>query len=280
MNEPALSMTGRLATELATNDQQATLDKPLRFSVLKQMGRSPMHCLHAMHNNYEPTLAMRLGSSVHSLLLGGPPVVTYTGKVRRGKDYEAWLADQQPDAIIVTAKEEFRARGMVASVHAHAAAERILFGPDVVFESTIHWEWMGQKFRSTPDARTKSHLVDLKTTRDATPDRFQWDARKAAYNAQLYTYAKAMEWENGFEPKQTYLIAVESAAPHPVTVHELTPRTLEHGGRLARAWLESLIACRTSGVWSGYSDAVVEFDTPLDIETDLVFGDDEDEASE
>ncbi len=272
-----MALSGELRDMLAANAQDA--EQPLRFSHIRQMGRSPAHCLHALKNDWEPTLSMRLGSATHSLLLGGPPLCRYPGKVRRGKDYDAWFAEQPTGCIVVNAKEEGRAQAMDAAVRAHEAASRVLFQPDTLFEKTIYWEWMGQKFRSTPDARTKGHLVDLKTTRDATPDRFQYDARRSAYHAQLYTYSKAMEAENGYAPKSVYLVSVESSPPHAVVVHELTLRALDEGGKLARGWLERLIECKASGVWGGYDDGVVEFDVPFDMDS-LVFEDDDDSTTE
>jgi hypothetical protein len=274
MNEPALAQTAVLRDELAANDQRALTDKPLRFSYLKQMARSAAHCLHAMRNEYEPTLAMKLGSAAHSLLLGGQRLAVYPGKTRRGKEWDAFVADNT-DALIVSSREMRTAQNIDAAVRADPVASRVLFQPGMVYEQTIHWNWKGRSFRSTPDARGMSHLVDLKTTRDASLERFKWDAIKSAYHAQLYSYAKAMEEVNGFAPTRVYIVAVESKPPHLCSVHELTPRALEHGGRLMNEWLDALLACETSGVWPGYASSAVELDVPLDMEADLDWGDDD-----
>jgi hypothetical protein len=52
-----------------------TRSLPLRYSVLKAMGQSPLHAQHAMlRGGGEQTLARRLGSGAHAMLLGGGEV--------------------------------------------------------------------------------------------------------------------------------------------------------------------------------------------------------------
>ena len=129
---------------------------PVRFSTLKQMSRSPAHALYSQTNPYEPTLAMRLGSGVHSLLLGGPPVLEWTGKQRRGKDYDAWLADHPPDAIVLLAKDYARSHAIANAVRGNDDARRVLLAPGMRHEQTIMWEQDGRARRSTPDARSST----------------------------------------------------------------------------------------------------------------------------
>jgi hypothetical protein len=266
-------MTGQIAAELAANDQD-TRSHPVRTSHLKQMGRSAAHCRHAILNDYEPTLPMRLGKGCHSLLLGGPPVLLCPTKQRRGKDYDAWLGKQEEDAIVLTGKEFRRAHAMADAVRGNKLAAQVLFAPGTIYEETIFWEQNGRKRRSTPDARTKSHMVDLKTTRDASPEKFRWDAIRMGYHVQMGDYEQAMIAQNGYAPKSVYMVAVESKEPHLCTVHKLTTGALERGAKQAREWLAALIECEQSGVWPGYADLILDFDVPLDVETDLVWDDD------
>ncbi len=223
---------------------------------------------------------MRIGSGVHSLLLGGPPVVRYSGKVRRGKEFDAWLADQSADAIVLLDKDYQRTHRIAAAVRADPVAERVLYQPDTVYEETILWEQSGRARRSTPDARTKTHLVDLKSCRTAEPEKFRWDAIRMGYHAQLADYASAMEEKNGYAPRDVYIVAVEQLDPHGVSVHRLTPGALDKGKRMVAGWLAQFLDCETRNEWPGYSGTVLDFDVPID-ETDLVFADDDagDEAA-
>ncbi len=271
MNDAALALSADLRDELAANDPHE-----LRFSYARAMSRSAAHARYAMQHDWEPTLAMKLGTAAHSLLLGGQRLAVYPGKTRRGKEWEAFKAENL-DALIVSVGEMKRAEGIAASVRADPVASRVLFPPDLKmqYEQTIHWSFRGRLFRSTPDARSHRHLVDLKTTRDASLERFAWDAIKSGYHAQLAGYAKAMEAENGVAPDSVYIVAVESRAPYLCSVHKLTPRALEKGLRLMTEWVDQIIACETSGIWQGYANAPVDLDVPLDVDTDLDWGDED-----
>ncbi len=279
MIEPALSMTGELAAELAANDQQVTDPRtmPIRFSHLKAMGRSPAHCFHSMQFDSEPTLAMRMGSGVHSLILGGPPVLRCPTKQQRGKDFESWRAAQPANGIVLSAKNYDRAHRIANAVRANPLASKVLFAPGTIYEDTILWEQNGRARRSTPDARTESHLVDLKSCRDASLEKFRWDAIRMGYHVQLADYAQAMTAQYGHPPKMIYIVAVEQAAPHMCSVHRLTTGAIERGAKQAATWLQALIECEQSGRWPGYSDVIVDFDVPLDVDVDLEWGDDDED---
>ena len=273
-------MTAQLRDELAANDQKASALTPIRNSHLKAMGRSAAHCHHAMQFDMEPTLAMRLGKGTHSLILGGPSVLLCPTKQRKGKDYDAWRKEQPEDAIVLTAKEYRKAHAMADAVRANPLASKVLFAPGTIYEDTILWEQNGRARRCTPDARTERHLVDLKSCRDATPERFRWDAIKMGYHVQMADYAQAMAAQNGQPPRDVYIVAVESSGAHQCSVHRLTPGALERGLKQANEWMAQLLECERSGVWPGYSDVIVDFDVPLDVDVDLDWGDDDDSDDE
>ncbi len=256
MNGAALALSAELRDVLGASDQE---DHHLRFSHAKAMGRSAAHARHAMQSNYEQTVAMKIGAGAHSLLLGGPRLVSFPGKVMRGKEWAAFKAENL-DALILSTRQLQTAEAIAASVRADPIASRVLFQPGMVYEQTIHWQYKGRKIRSTPDARSKGHLVDLKTTRDASIERFQWDALRSAYHGQLASYAKAMEADNGYPPRDVYILAVESRPPYPCSVHRLTPRALEKGWQMVTGWLDQILACEESGQWNGYTTDVVDMD--------------------
>lgn len=275
MNEAALAMTGELATAIAANTNTDTRSLPARTSHLKEMGRSPAHCRNAMLNDREASLSMRIGSGAHSLILGGPDVLLCPTKQRRGKEYDLWRKGQPADAIVLLPKEYKKAHGIAAAVRANRLACQVLFAPGTVYEGTIFWERNGRARRSTPDARTLSHLADLKTCRSAEPEKFRWDAIKLGYHIQMGDYAEAMKVKNGFAPKDVYIVAVEQNAPHVCTVHRLTTGALERGLNKADEWLGKLIECEASGIWPGYADQILDFDVPID-PVDLEWGDEDD----
>lgn len=275
MNAAALEMTAELATTLATPPD--TKDIPLRHSHLKQMARSAAHCRHAMISGYDDaTLSKRLGSGVHSLILGGDPVLLWKGKQRKGKDYDAWRKEQPKEAHVYTAKNYDRTHRIADAIRSDRHASQILFAPGSIYEKTINWTWMGRSRRTTPDVRTWSHLAELKTTRNASPEKFKWDVLRFGYHAQLADQQLACEADTGRLPKDVYCVAVETVAPFVVTVYRLTPNDLEMGARLNCAWMERFQLAEATNCWDGYCQTIQDLDLPGD-DDGLVFTDDEGE---
>lgn len=241
----------------ATDD---TRSQPLRYSVLKAMKSSPAHARAlALRSGDGASLALRLGSAGHALTFGDKPVVVYSGKQRRGKEWDAFQAEHQGD-IIVNAKEYAQAKGMADAIKANPIAARVLFQKDAIMEQRIDWEWNGRKWRSTPDMRAFRTLAELKTTRCADPERFHWDALRMSYHVQLAVYKRAIFETTGVKVRDVYLFAVESTPPYVVTPFKLSERSLEHGDRLAKEWHERFLQCEESGKWPGYTDGIAELD--------------------
>ena len=276
MTGAALAISEQLAAELAANARPDPRSLPVRYSHMRSMARSPAHALHAMQHDYEATLSMRIGKGAHSLLLGGPPVLCCPTKQRRGKDFDAWFATQPSDAIVLSKKEHARAIAIHAAVSSNTLARQVLTVPGTLFEDTIIWEQSGRARRSTPDARTRDHVVELKTCRDASPDRFRWDVARMGYDGQLADQAEAMRFINGVAPRRCYIIAVENNPPHLCTVHLLTDGTIERATKRNAQWLSQLLECEQTGKWPGYSDQILDLDVP-DQNMELVFDESDDE---
>lgn len=275
MEPETLELTEDLAAMLHDNSSESTLEHPLRNSHLKMMQRSPLHARHAILCDTEPTLAMRVGSGVHSLLLGGAPLACYAGKVRRGKEYDAFVAAQPDNAIILGRNDYDRSHRIADAVRRDPLAMDVLYRPGSVYESTIWFDQNGRARRCTPDVRSESHLVELKSTRNAHPERFKYDAIKMAYHGQLADYAGAIHATTGVYPKDVFIVAVEQLAPFGVSVHRLTIRALDMGERMVRGWLEQFMACEASGVFPSYSQSIIEFDVDEPSE-EFVFDDADD----
>lgn len=271
MNATALAISAELATSLAKPVD--TRDIVLRHSMLKRVGQSLAHCYHAMTSGYDdPTLSKRLGSGVHSLLLGGAPVVMCPH--RRGtKDHAKFVADNDPAAIFLSPKEYDKALGIAHGVKSNRLASQIVYAPGGIYEQTIHWEWLGRKRRTTPDVRNPSMVCELKTTRNANPERFKWDCLRMGYHAQLADQVNAIEASTGHRPREVFLVAVETAPPFVPCSYRLTANDLEFGERLNRGWMERLLVAEETGYWGGYSETVIDLDLPNG-DDEVVFADD------
>ncbi len=264
--DSALSEIDRLSVELldelASNERRTIdpRDVAVRFTHLKHFALSQAHAHHVMTcDRDDTTLAKRIGSGVHALTFGTPEVVVYTGKVKRGKAWDAF-ASEHADKLILNAKEFARSTAIADSIRRNKVAERVIFSAGTILEQRIDWEWNGRKCRSTPDARNFRTLVELKSTRSADPMRFHHDAIRMAYHASLAWYQRAIKAETDVTPRDVYIIAVEQTAPYVVTPFRLTERALEAGDHLVKLWFEQLRICETTNVWSPYTLGIEEFD--------------------
>lgn len=250
--------------------------RPVHFSDLKNMAQSAAHYVANLDRDWS-SAAMVLGRVVHAMVLGRGEWVVYPGKTRRGKEWDAFRADHGPDVDIVNEREYEQAKAIAKAVMLDPVAAPFLRGRH---ELAVEWEYMGRKCATRGidiigelDSG-QAFIADLKTSNTTAPWRFGRKCDDMGYDAQLAFYDLAAR-SIGVEPKQHYIIGVETSAPHAVTVLRLTPERLELGRRKIHAWMERLLACESSGHWPGYAQSVVEWDAPAE---PLLFGDeDEDE---
>jgi len=246
----------------------ATFDSPVRFSHLKAYGRSAAHGLHARtEDQVGGTYAMQRGTAVHAILFDTRKVAAWDGPVRRGKAYDEFVASN-PDTEIMTATEYQKSHAMAAAVRACPAAMEVLQGET---EKTIYFDWMGKKCRATPDVRGNGYVTELKSSATSDPGRFVWHALRMQYNAQLRMQQIACDMD--IMSDRAYVVAVESAAPFPVTVFHVQYRALEVGERCLTLWMERLRNSESSGCWPAYVESIVPLDMPEDFELD--YGEDE-----
>lgn len=233
---------------------------PVRFSALKHFARSALHYWQACQQSDEPTLAMRLGTAYHALMFG-EPIAVYLGKQRRGKAWDAFKA-AHADHVILNAREHGRAQAMLARLKAHPLAAALMFADGNVYEQTIHWSIGRRACTSRPDVRNRQTrvLIDYKTTQDASEARFQPQAWRMFYPAQLEFYGQALEVAEGWRPTHYYLIAQETRAPYDVTVHEVSPACREVSAKIIRLWWEKLQGCELEDVWPGQSACALRFE--------------------
>jgi len=234
---------------------------PLRWSNLKNMGRSAAHYKYYLDNPIAETDAMRVGSRAHDLVLAGGSnrFAVWDGGRRAGKDWAAFEADHA-DVTILTSDQEIRAKAIAEAVKSDATAMAALFG--CVTETRREWLIAGRECCGTPDAVGPSSIVDLKVTRDGSPGKFPWHARRMGWLGQLAWYDYGLFVGNA---TNLSIIAVEDLAPHIVTVYRLTPDAAEMGHRIWRSHFERLRVCEDADVWPGYSEAVV----PLEVDQEF-----------
>lgn len=287
-------MSAELADELASNDRDARRVDPraqlLRFHHLKAMGRSAAHCYEAFQRDSDETLSKRLGSGTHALLFGqkvvlwDEPAKSGKGKAKRDPRSDVWTGFQakNPGAVILNRKEWDEAHRMADAIRANEVAARILFLPGSVVEQTILWQQGEVRRRSTPDVLGPgaSYVAELKTTRCASPSVFKFDARRMAYHAQLMDQSAAAEASTGRKPRDAYIVAVENKRPYVVQTFRLTPRDMDQGNRILRAWFEAYRVAASANSWTGYSQTIEDLDLTDDQDLEFTYADDDADETE
>jgi hypothetical protein len=246
--------------------------EPLHFSRLKFMARSPLHYAAA---SYEETAAMERGSATHSLVLGGQAVVEWSKLSdngnpcpRRGKEFDKFVADN-PGALILTAKDFALSNAMALAVLANPLARRVLEGRK---ELELAWRFGDRECAGRLDVLGDSFVTELKCTVSADPNKLTWQSLRMGWFAQLPWYMDGAMAAGAGAPEVAYIVAVEQAAPHAVTVLRLTNRALEQGRRTYRGWIERLLSCEATNEFPPYAQSIVELDVP-DNDVALDFGD-------
>ncbi len=230
-------------------------DEPIRLSRLKRFAKSAAHFAYGT----EPTGShLDIGSAAHSMILGGVRVVSFPGKVRNGKAWEQFQADNK-GALILNRSEHAAASGMAKAIQSNTDAMYLLDGER---EKTIQWRNHGRLCRGTPDVRGNGFVTELKTGETSDPRQFAWKVVRFAYHAQLAWYSDGALLSGLDEPSAHYIVAVEAKPPHVVTVFRMTPKSIEQGRRLVRTWFEQLLNCEKTNEWPGYVQSVVDLDLP------------------
>jgi hypothetical protein len=251
----------------------------LNFSSLKHIGRSPAAYRWHVENRGEATDAMRLGtaSDIAALQpeLYEARVAVWRGKVRNGKEWDAFQTENR-DKTIITAKQDQAAREMADTVRRHPVA-----GPFLkrgTSQVTAVWEIEEPEAHGLPgyyfrckglidrivhdEGAAPTLLIDLKTSADASPAGFGRTAYNLGYHCQGSWYQTGLALATGTKPLPVMNIVVESEPPYPVSVFYIEARELELGRERWRGWLETLAHCVRENHWPEYLEAPASLELP------------------
>lgn len=234
---------------------------PVRFTRLKAFSESAAHYLLACQDDFEETIATRIGSGAHASLFENRQVVCFPGR-RQGKAWERFEKHyRELGAVILNEDEYLTTIGMVAAIRNHPRAMQLLFD-GTTREKTIVWSNAGRACASTPDARTRTIMTELKSARTTEPRAFARDALRRHYHAQLGFYSDAAEASDGYRPDEEFIVAVENVRPHNVVVMRLPDETRLAATKLLRSWWERLHLAEATSTYGGYVEADIELQLP------------------
>jgi hypothetical protein len=250
-------------------------DAIVNWSTLKLLTKSPAHYRYALENpGDDETDAKMLGRAFHVASLE-PHVYdlvfdVWKGGRRVGGDWNDFLASAILRGREVVTLEQHRvAKRMAKSARDCPPAAELLRGKR---EVTVTWHMvrpdvLGFGGYSIPckgrlDLLTESGaIVDLKSTKDGSPDGFGREVFRYGYHLQLAHYRHGVELATGKRPP-CYLLAVENFAPHVAQLYRVPDDVLEIGWRAVSELFDLLDFCRREKRWGGYFDAVMDLELP------------------
>lgn len=235
------------------------------WSSLKPLRRSPAHYRHAKEVGRGDTASLKLGRAVHLAVLEpekfASRCVLWDGGRRYGKAWDAFCVENYGREILKADEFELCQR-ISEAVHANPSAHRYLTGGAP--EQSIFWtdERTKRRLKGRIDyVSPGTALVDLKTTRDASPSAFGRDFWRLGYHGQFALYMDGYVEVTG-DALPFVVIAVESEPPNVVQVYTVPDEVIEAGREEYSALLERLAECEASGTWPGYAETDLELTLP------------------
>ena len=230
----------------------------------KLLLRSPAHYWWQRENPREASDAMNVGTAVHIGVLEPERwddeivlMPKFNRRSNAGKaEAEAWEA-AHVGKVWLDEADHAKALAIVGSVRRHPAAQRLL--AEGVAERTLMWN---DARHGTPcKARIDWHrpdgaMVDLKTTRDASPNAFGRQIADLMYHVQAAHYWIGAEHALDASPLYWAWIAVENEAPYCTAVYVLQADALRLGLRRQERAVQLYTECMKRGFWPGYSDLI------------------------
>jgi len=243
-------------------------------SRLSRLLRSPAHLRAYLDEPQADTDALRHGRAIHAAVLEPDDfkarfACSPAGLDRRtkaGKEEWAALCDEFGEANVLKAAEWDMCLRIRDNVHAHSTAHGMITGPGEVELSML---WTDRASGVLCKARWDRHspelaggaIVDLKTTKDASPRAFERAIVNFGYHRQAAFYLRGAKARH-LPARHFSIIAVEKTPPYAVAVYRITEGVVDAAAEQIDALLKLYAECLDRGEWPGYPDEVRDISIP------------------
>lgn len=205
----------------------------------------------------DQTPAMQFGSLVHMAVLEPDQLDKHFAccTTRKGSNNYHKLIEQGIEPIKQSTWDQ--ALELSDAVRRHPAAKQLLSKGHA--ELSLWWrdDATGLDCKCRPDWWTDDDIiVDLKTTKDASPRGFGRSVHTFRYHVQQ------MHYLSGTKAKRFVFIAVEKDYPYQVAVYELNSEAVDIGEALRERDMRRLQLCQDCGEWPGYGDEITALSMP------------------
>ncbi len=203
--------------------------------------------IHAVENPFVENDASIMGGALHAKTLNPETfdqefIVSpkFDKRTKVGKEGFASFQERAGDRSILNEDQFSLVKGMSEAIFDHSLANKMLSGGEAEFSYFAKCEDTGLELKCRPDYVNKDSLIDVKSSRDASPSDFAKSCANFNYHIQAAFYLDVYNKACGTNIQDFYFIVVENAAPHAVAVYKLDEISLEHGRNLYKKALVSL----------------------------------------
>jgi len=219
----------------------------------------------------ESTAAFDLGTVLHASALPGenPDEIAVRmpdGMKKTTKDGIAFKKEHQ-GKIILSPADAYLIDQMMLSLREHPFSASLVNG-DLKGKAEQSFfctdRETGLAIKSRPDYILDDHslILDLKTTRDASPRGFQRSVAEFRYFVQASHYLDVVEGATGRRPEAFLFVAVEKTRPFSTAVYMADQAMIDLGKQHAREDLNNIAKWMSEDHYPGYSEQVEEISLP------------------
>lgn len=253
----------------------------LNCSGLKDFAKSPYHFWYKHLNPdrapEEPSKALRLGSAVHVRTLEGlkafdeayARAVKFDRRTTAGKEGYAAFEAANKDKTILDPDEWEEVVNISSAVLKSELASSLVEGRNGYSEEVIqclHPEagiLMKAKMDRIQTIGGETWIVDLKTTRDASPSDFMKSCANFKYHWQAAFYMDVLSWSGDFgQPVGFAFVVVEKQPPYGVSVFQASEQFLQIGRDQYREAMDRFMVCKEQNEWPGLDQSIQSLDLP------------------
>lgn len=184
-------------------------------------------------------------------------------ETRRAIDWWALFDADHKGRTYIAGSDYEHVRRMAESAFRHSqAVAGLLTGG--IREGTLRWtdEESGLQCKARLDNHEPGvFMLDLKKTRDASPEGFARSISHYEYDQQAAHYCAGGQ-AIGKPPKHFIFLACEDRPPYVCQPYFLDPMAEERGMALRRKRMRQQAECLRTGVWPGYSQKIEQISLP------------------
>jgi exodeoxyribonuclease VIII len=196
--------------------------------------------------------ALNMGTALHTKILEphlfDSEILVYPGAIRRGKDWDAFSAENKGKTIL-TLSELDKVNVMVASYEANPTAVDLVSGCEYEHTLLADYEEIRLKVRCDGINVSKGYIFDVKSTAYGSGvDIFKETVSGLSYDLSGYMYAKIASMVYG--QKFDFYFVVCSKADNLCKVYRMSSATMAEGRKQFSYAIDTLKKSLLTGDWS------------------------------